>query len=182
MSEIPWWHEPDPEPALGSAAEEAVALFAAVRDRFLSDPATMAAGMRIVDTVGSLVAQFTSATPSAPGTDTAAEPAAAAEPPPPAAEPTAADEPTAGEPAPHRHTVPAGDAPECEYCPVCQGIRRLREVDPDTVTRLTSVSLELAETVRRLVVPPVPGGQRVRHVPLDDDDPAAGPDTGAPGR
>lgn len=60
MTEQPWWHQDaneeqqGPQDAVGSAAEEAARLFSAVRDRFLSDPAAMRAGARLLDTFASL--------------------------------------------------------------------------------------------------------------------------------
>jgi hypothetical protein len=52
----PWWHSPDePGPeSVGSAAEEAARLFTALRDRLLSDPATLRAGMKMVETFSAL--------------------------------------------------------------------------------------------------------------------------------
>ncbi|MAT61633.1 MAG: hypothetical protein CMH41_08345 [Micrococcales bacterium] len=60
MSEQPWWHQnsgEDQQPlqdGVGSAAEEAARLFSAMRDRFLSDPATMRAGAKLLETFSTL--------------------------------------------------------------------------------------------------------------------------------
>lgn len=55
MADEPWWHSAGGEPpsgdALGSAAQEAGRLFAAMRERMLSDPATMRAGFKIMEAV-----------------------------------------------------------------------------------------------------------------------------------
>lgn len=63
MTDEPWWHDPDHphgqfDPGRqGSAAEEAARLFTAMRDRMMSDPNTLRAGMKIMEA-------FTSFTPS----------------------------------------------------------------------------------------------------------------------
>lgn len=60
MADEPWWHsaegrEPGPDgDALGSAAQEAGRLFAAMRDRMLADPTTMRAGFKIMEAMSKL--------------------------------------------------------------------------------------------------------------------------------
>lgn len=46
MTQTPWWHD---EESAGDAAAEAARLFEAIRDRVLADPATLRAGMRIME-------------------------------------------------------------------------------------------------------------------------------------
>lgn len=53
----PWWHEGNSsghDDAVGNAAQEAAKLFTAVRDRVLSDPGTMRAGMAFLEGLGQL--------------------------------------------------------------------------------------------------------------------------------
>ncbi len=68
MNDDPWWHDPTRDPdaadAMGAAAGEAGRLFEAVRDRMLSDPATLRAGMRLMETFAVLRG---GGTPVAPG-------------------------------------------------------------------------------------------------------------------
>ncbi|MFN8125827.1 MAG: hypothetical protein U0R64_04880 [Candidatus Nanopelagicales bacterium] len=141
MTDGPWWHDPTGEPdpaaadAVGAAAAEAGRLFEALRDRMLSDPATLRAGMKLMESFTVLRGGASAAAP--------------------------------------------GQASECAYCPVCQAISRARAIDPDSVERLTGAAMEFAEKVRDIVGQGQPSGDdRVRHVPLDDEDPAT--DSGDP--
>ena len=132
MDEEPWWHDPRDEAAggrdsVGSAAEEASRLFMALRDRVLSDPTALRAGLRIRESMSSQRAG--TGTPVAPG-----------------------------------------GAPECAYCPVCQAMTRAKNINPESVERLTGAAMEFAETVRRILGSPDDDtGTTVHHVPLDDD-------------
>lgn len=56
MTDTPWWHEGDTPPdggggpdALGTAATEAARLFEVLRDRLVTDPNTMRAGMKMME-------------------------------------------------------------------------------------------------------------------------------------
>lgn len=55
MTDTPWWHENDGTPpssgadALGSAAAEAARLFEVLRDRMMTDPNTLRAGMKMME-------------------------------------------------------------------------------------------------------------------------------------
>lgn len=60
MTQTPWWHDDDPA---GNAGVEAARLFEVIRDRLLSDPATMRAGLRVME----IATQFTSAPADQPG-------------------------------------------------------------------------------------------------------------------
>ena len=135
MTDTPWWHNDDGTPpgggadALGSAAAEAARLFDVLRDRMMTDPNTLRAGMRMMEA-------FTVLRGSGGG-----------------------------------HPVQPGEAPECAYCPVCQAISHARNLNPETVERLTAAAMDFAETVRRTVAsdPAADDEGEVRHVPLDDD-------------
>lgn len=145
MNDTPWWHDGEAGAgggdSLGNAAAEAARLFEAVRDRVLSDPATLRTGLRLMEA-------FTVRTPG--------------------------------------EAAAPGEAPECAYCPVCQAIARARNLDADTVERLTGAAVEFAETVRRTMSSQTDGAaadDRVRHVPLDDEgdgEPLMGEDAGDP--
>lgn len=67
MTDEPWWHS-DAAPGddqLGSAAEEAGRLFAAMRDRMLADPKALRMGLRMMEAFTSL--SRGAGTPVAPG-------------------------------------------------------------------------------------------------------------------
>lgn len=72
----PWWHEPDADGASGDAGEspasepgtgpeEAARLFSAIRDRVLSDPATIRAGLQVMEVFSALRGSINN--PAAPG-------------------------------------------------------------------------------------------------------------------
>ena len=63
MTQNPWWHDDD---SAGDAGVEAARLFEVIRDRLLADPATMRAGLRVME----IATQFASSSPGAahPGT------------------------------------------------------------------------------------------------------------------
>jgi len=69
MTDQPWWHEDEVPPnprtgeGTGSAAEEASRLFMAMRDRLLSDPATIRAGLKIMESFSHLNGATGGATP-----------------------------------------------------------------------------------------------------------------------
>lgn len=132
MTDTPWWHDEDGNPsggdALGSAATEAARLFEVLRDRMMTDPNTLRAGMRMMEAFTTLRGGG-------------------------------------------GHPVQPGEAPECAYCPVCQAISHARNLDPQTIEKLTAAAMEFAETIRQTVSQPPADAEDagVRHVPLDDD-------------
>jgi hypothetical protein len=70
MQDEPWWHETenqqnDSSSPLGSGPEEAAQLFSAIRDRVLSDPAAMKAGIQVMELLSSFRGAMDS--PAAPG-------------------------------------------------------------------------------------------------------------------
>ncbi len=161
--EQPWWHEEGAPPGgggstgpaastgdvLGTAAEEAVKLLSALRDRMAEAPPPSALPWAdVMSALGSLAGGLSGAPRAASGSPTAAP-----------AEP-----------------VQPGQAAACSYCPVCQAIAVVRAVQPETVERLTGAVLELADAVREAADSRFSGGaagSRLHHIDLDDDDAAA---------
>lgn len=76
-----------------------------------------------------------------------------------------------------------GHAPECRWCPVCQGVAFVRDASPElreqVVSVATSLLLALRDLADGLAQPAGPAGrtpgQAVQHIDLDDgDDPGWG--------
>jgi hypothetical protein len=59
------------------------------------------------------------------------------------AEPAPADD----EPESHEHTA----GPECQWCPVCQLIRKVRNTSPETIEQLSSAAAHVLGSVRSLL-------------------------------
>lgn len=67
----------------------------------------------------------------------------------------------------------ATGSPECQVCPVCQGIGALRQVKPETVAHLFEAGAALAAALRSVVSPEGPGaapapGPQVQRINLDE--------------
>lgn len=166
----PWWHqEGEPEPGdgaasaadsasevLGSAAEEALKLLTALRERIAAEtpPAAQPQWMDLLNGLGVLGKGFAGGSKawqfpgSAPG-----------------------QIPGSGHLPGHDRIVEPGEAAACSYCPICQMIAVVKSVQPETVERLTTAFLEMADALReaadsRLTPRPGPTVNRIR---LDDD-------------
>jgi hypothetical protein len=66
----------------------------------------------------------------------------------------------------------ATGSPECQVCPVCQGIGALRHVRPETVAHLMEAGAALAAALRSAVQPAEgaapTAGKSVQRINLDD--------------
>jgi hypothetical protein len=51
----------------------------------------------------------------------------------------------------HDDTGTAGQAPECQICPICAGLAALREARPEAVEHLVKAGAELLLAVRALL-------------------------------
>ena len=49
------------------------------------------------------------------------------------------------------HDAAAGQAPECQYCPICSAIAALREARPEAVEHLVKAGAELLLAARALL-------------------------------
>jgi hypothetical protein len=58
--------------------------------------------------------------------------------------------PTGGTPMPE-HEAAAGQAPECQTCPICSAIATLREARPEAVEHLVKAGAELLLAARALL-------------------------------
>jgi hypothetical protein len=76
---------------------------------------------------------------------------------PAAAETHAEDEPAAGthtaeqEPAAEEHEHGIGRGPECQWCPVCQLINKVRNTSPETIEQLSTAAAHVLGSVRSLL-------------------------------
>lgn len=75
--------------------------------------------------------------------------------------------------------VAPGDAPECAYCPICQGISRAQHINPESVENLTAAAIRFADALMQTVSGEATDNPEspVRHVPLDDEDESGEPIT-----
>lgn len=70
----------------------------------------------------------------------------------PAAEEPAADEPAAPEPGVQdEHGTARCGAPECQWCPVCQLIAKVRHTSPETIEQLSMAAAGVLASVRSLL-------------------------------
>jgi hypothetical protein len=51
----------------------------------------------------------------------------------------------------HDDAGPAGQAPECQLCPICSGLAALREARPEAVEHLVKAGAELLLAARALL-------------------------------
>jgi hypothetical protein len=70
---------------------------------------------------------------------------------------------------PENHAAPAGQAAECQVCPVCAGLAALRGARPETVEHLVKAGAELLLAAKALLdgaaapeAEPAPGRRRAR--------------------
>jgi hypothetical protein len=59
--------------------------------------------------------------------------------------------PTGGTPMPPHDAAAAGQAPECQTCPICSAIAALREARPEAVEHLVRAGAELLLAARALL-------------------------------
>jgi hypothetical protein len=82
-------------------------------------------------------------------------------------------EPTGGTPMPEHQTV-AGQAPECQTCPICSAIAALREARPEAVEHLVKAGAELLLAAKALLdvaaEPAARPGSRRRARPAGNGD------------
>jgi hypothetical protein len=52
---------------------------------------------------------------------------------------------------PEHHTAAAGQAPECQLCPICAGLAALRRARPEAVEHLLKAGAELLLAARALL-------------------------------
>ena len=81
----------------------------------------------------------------------------------------------------HDDTGTAGQAPECQICPICAGLAALREARPEAVEHLVKAGAELLLAAKALldgVAEPArgPGPRRRRPRPAGNGDGALAPD------
>lgn len=63
MTQTPWWHDDEDPAGRSDAATEAARLFEVLRDRLLTDPTTLRAGMKIMEGLSLLGGQPGGAAP-----------------------------------------------------------------------------------------------------------------------
>jgi hypothetical protein len=78
------------------------------------------------------------------------------------------------------HDAAAGQAPECQYCPICSAIAALREARPEAVEHLVKAGAELLLAARALLdgggEPATRPASRRRPRPAGSGDAAAASD------
>jgi hypothetical protein len=88
--------------------------------------------------------------------------------------------PTGGTPMPPHDAAAAGQAPECQVCPICSAIAALREARPEAVEHLVKAGAELLLAARALLdgggEPAGRPGSRRRTRPAGNGDGAAAGD------
>lgn len=77
----------------------------------------------------------------------------------------------------HDDAGSAGQAPECQVCPLCAGLAALRQARPEAVEHLVKAGAELLLAARALLDgaaepdgPPTPGHRRRRPRPAGRED------------
>ena len=77
----------------------------------------------------------------------------------------------------HDDAGAAGQAPECQVCPLCAGLAALRQARPEAVEHLVKAGAELLLAARALLDgaaepagPPTPGHRRPRSRPAGRED------------
>jgi hypothetical protein len=80
---------------------------------------------------------------------------------------------------PDNHAAAAGQAPECQFCPLCAAMAALREARPEAVEHLVKAGAELLLAARALLPGagepaqgPPPGRRRARRAGSGDAAPA----------
>ena len=68
------------------------------------------------------------------------------------------------------HDAAAGQAPECQFCPVCQAMAALRSARPEAVEHLLKAGAELLLAARALVEgearTPAPASDGLQHIDI----------------
>ena len=74
--------------------------------------------------------------------------------------------PTRRTPMPSSDAVAAGQAPECQLCPLCQAMAALRSARPEAVEHLLKAGAELLLAARALVdgEAKTPAGNGLQHI------------------
>jgi hypothetical protein len=54
-------------------------------------------------------------------------------------------------PGEHQHGTASGGGPECQWCPICQVVSRVRRTSPETVEQLAMAAASVLGSVRSLV-------------------------------
>ena len=61
---------------------------------------------------------------------------------------------------PDEHAAAAGQAPECQICPICAGLAALRSARPEAVEHLVKAGAELLLAARALLAGAAADGRR----------------------